>query len=86
MNIKIYSIFSNDVFVVFESLYGYGVKTAKATQLAKIVNRMTYSKVLFFCYNQSISNELTKIHVDLFTITDVLNNLIIQKDTSIQLY
>lgn len=41
-----YSTYSNDEFVAFESLYGYGVKMAKATQLANIVNKIKYSNVL----------------------------------------
>lgn len=46
MNIKIFSTLSSDVLVVFESPAGYGVNTAKATQLANIVSRMIYSNVL----------------------------------------
>lgn len=33
-------------FVILESLFGYGVYTAKATQLAKMVNKIMYSKGL----------------------------------------
>lgn len=60
ININIFSIFSNDVFVMFESPHGYGVNTAKATQLAKIVKRITYSNVLFWD-KFTLSTELRKL-------------------------
>lgn len=41
-----YSIFSRYMLVLFESLFGKGVYTAKATQFAKIVNRIKYSNGL----------------------------------------
>lgn len=47
MVMKIISTLSNDVLVMFESICGYGVKTAKAIQLAKIVKRIIYSNVLW---------------------------------------
>lgn len=41
-----YSIFSKYMLVVFESPFGKGVYTAKATQFAKIVSRIKYSNGL----------------------------------------
>lgn len=46
MTRKMYSIFSSAAFVVFESDRGYGVYTARAMQLAKIVQRISHSKGL----------------------------------------